>query len=570
MAVTPVPDLTVPQNKGYVDTDTAPIIHSVRWRHLPSRYIFTDVNDVITYHQDGPLVINLDLHTVSYLDVYLRRDVVISEMKIYLRFVRESDNVLIEEPYLVGENGNTMKIEPDPVNGNLSVVKGIAFTQEDLNNGTPMYDFQNMSNEGVYEVWLKTVTDSGNELHVRVPFQWAIATTPPEDGGTTTEPTTPPSVDPDKLHVRYDEYYVTIIEGDSPFTKRPSTHFRMAGVGMLQTPHCYERVETPKQPPIEKPADEPIVGDNPVEPCSLAVSPKQATAEVGKTVKFTLSHGNKSGIVRIDKKYDSNGLQELSDEEFEVLKEGSFSIEFIVVYKDGQECKVAVAVTGTPAPIPEPEPEPEPPTPAPSCQLKATSSKSSMLVNDTFKIDLTHGNTSGIVTTVISYPNDSFTYDDITKTYRALSAGAFVFEIKVKYTDGQECTTHVTVDVSAPTPPPEPPPGTLYCGDDSVANGNSGFGEYKHAVTEDGIYYIKYDFLGAPDRMYLWIGGKLVHDTGSRTYSAGSPFAFRYKPSDGELKVVMNDGSSGSQWRYTLYCPSNAPSDVKASAPLIN
>jgi hypothetical protein len=571
MAVNPVPDLTVPQNVGFVDTDTAPIIHSVRWRHLPARYIYSDVTDVITYHQDGPLVIDINTHNVSYLDVYFLKNVGIVSAQAYLRFVTETDSTLIEEPYTVGEGGKVIEAVADPVNSNLLVMSGIAFTQKDLGDGTPMYDFMSMAEEGVYEVWVKVVTDTTNELHVRIPFQWANLVPGSGDGG---GGTTPPNDGEDHSPTldKFDEYYVTIVEGDSAFTKRPSTHFRLAGIGMLQNPYCFERVETPALTPIIKPADEPIIGDTPAQPCEFEVTPTSKQVKVGSTDKFTLVHKNTSGVLKVALKTDTSAITDLGEGEFEVKKSGTFPAEFITTYIDGQECKYTVSIQGvTPPPPPqEPEPNPDPtpePTPEPNptpftCDLSITGTTTAQ-VGQSVILTLSQGKNNGGVISVAKPSEVNLTgfY-----TFTSQTAGAYQIEFTVTYPEGI-CRKSVTIEFTSP-PPTTPPPGTLNCG--QTANGDSGFGEYTHSVTEDGIYYIEYNFFAAPDRMYVYAGDTLIYDTGTKTYSDGSPFGFNYKPSDGELRVVMNDGSSGTKWSYTLYCPSSVPTDIKTVAPIVN
>lgn len=545
MASTPMPDLTAPQNVGFVETDTAPIIHSVRWRHLPARHIFTDVGEVIRYHENNLLVINMAQHKVSYLDIYLLRNVTLSNMRVYLRFIRDTDGVLIEEPYTIGEGGATIKLENDPVNPELQVVKGIAFTQEDLGNGTPMYDFPSMSNEGIYEVWLKAVTNTGNELHVRVPFEWDLSAIPPTDPDPDPDPNTPGTIG-------YDEYQVIIIEGSSPFTKRPTTHYRMAGVGVLEVPHCFTRIETPGLPSISKPSDDPIVGDKPVEPCALTVVVDKASVNVGEIVKLIPTHVNTSGILDELYVYDTLDFKEVGDGEFESLRSGTATISVTIIYRDGQECTVDNTVTSIQLP--------------PPCTLQAIATKTSMAIGETFKINMVHGNASGVANEDIVYDVASFTYDVATEVYTAKIGGAYMFTIAVEYKDGQRCLVTLAIDVAAPTPPPEPPPGTLLCG--QQAEGGTGFGEFKYQVTETGKYYIAYNFDAADDTMHLWIGGKKVYSSPTTNYDNGSPFSFNYKPSDGELKVVMNDGSTGTYWTYTLYCPSNVPAEVKDSPKL--
>ncbi|MUG00757.1 hypothetical protein ECC01_06710 [Bacillus tequilensis] len=515
MAITPIPDLTIPQNVGYTDTDQNPIIHSIRWRHLPSRHIFPDVHDVITYHQKGPLVIDIQLHSVSYLDIYCLKSAGIVSAKAFLRFVTETDNTLVEEPYLTGEGGKSISLESDPNNPDLLVMRGIAFTQKDLGDGTPMYDFMNMTKEGIYEVWLKCVTDTAKELHVRIPFQWAnLYGEDPSTGGeeVPTEPKDPPKVE-GPLHVQYDEYYLTIVEGDSPFTKRPSTQFRMAAIGVLQNAYCYERISTPPLEFIDKPAEVPLIGDEPSEPCGLKISPSQyLEVKVGEKGKFSLVHSNTSGVLKIAVKVDETAIDDLGNGEFKALRIGTFPIKYVVTYEDGQQCTVTSTVV---------------------VKSKPTGSDG----------DGGNGGTGGT-------GGDGGSGD--TGTGGTGGDGG---------TGGGDTTD------PEPDPAPNDPAPTAYCSD--VINGDSGYNSRKFDVTESGVYYIEYNFFSEPDEMFIYVGGVLKHRTGFHAYSEKSPFGFKYKPSDGKLKITMNRENEGTRWSYTLYCPSSVPDEVKANAPIV-
>lgn len=525
MAITPVPSLTAPQNVGYSETDPRPIIHSIRWRHLPSRYIFSSVSDVITFHQRGLQEIDIKKHSVTYLDIYCRKDVNIKTMDTYLRYVTETEGILIEEPYEVGEGGKDVKLSDDPINPELKVIKGLAFTQKDVGDGTPMYDFVSMTGEGIYELWLKLVTDKDEELHVRVPFVWAnLYGDSPENGsggGSGSQPNEPvqPKVE-GPLHAEYDEYYVTIIEGDSPFTKRPSTHFRMAGVGMLQNPFCFERVDTPPQNSIDKPADNPVIGDEPPEPCALTVSPTTLTVEVGKQGKFNLNHKNDSGVLKIEMVADETAVDDLGNGSFKVLRTGKFNAEYVVTYEDGQECSVDVEIGVVAAPTPP---------------ASGTGD----------------GDGSG----------DGSGSGDGAGDGGGGDSGS-----------GDGGTTE---PAPAPTPKPEPTPDPnpneptqdAYCGD--VINGSSGHNSVTLDVTESGTYYIEYNFFSEEDEMFIYVGGVLQHTTGVQKFSTTSPFGFKYKPSDGKLKITMNNKNEGTRWSYTLFCPNSVPPEVKVNAPIV-
>lgn len=597
--VTPVPDFTFEQNKGFLGSDTTPLIHSLRWRHLGTRYIFSDVDDVVTYHEDGPLTINEILHSVSYLDVYFLKEANIRKMEVYLRFVRQEDGILVEEPYAVGEGGREIKLVDDPSNDSLLVARGISFTQKDLGDGTPMYDFQRMAGFGEYEVWVKVVTADDREIHLRVPFQWEDTAPPPiteEPPEPQPEPDQPPTPKPvtGNLDVRYDEYRVSIVEGDSAFTKRPSTHFRQAAIGILQTPHCETVIETPPSVGETKPSPSPIIGNEPAPPCGLKIVTSVVYKSVGETAAFNLKHTNTSGILRVDKKFDKDNLLDLGDTSLKVLTRGLHEVTFIVTYQDGQECTVTGSIYG----------EFE-------CDFGVTVANSPTTLDKEIQFKLSHGaNAEDLVGVEMVMPSN------ITKTgdYKisSMNAGAYRITFIADYGDGNKCEKSVNVEFTdiPVTPPVTEPPVTeppvvkppitepepdngggsgggdngsgggekdpvpnvpslpVMCGE--IAQGDTGYSKMEHKVTESGIYYIEYNFLSQPDVMHVYAGGKEIYNTGERLYQAGSPFGFRYKPSDGKLIVKMNDNADGTRWAYTLYCPSSVPYEVSSKAKIVN
>ncbi|MGE0979839.1 hypothetical protein [Bacillus cereus] len=615
MALTPVPNLSVPQNKGFKGTDSLPIIHSIRWRHLPSRYIFKDVDDVITYHSHGPLTIDINKHGVSYLDVYFLKDTDIVEVTAYIRFLREKDQLLIEEPYKIGEAGAVIALEDDEVNHELRRVKGIAFTQKDLGDGTPMYDFMNMSKEGIYEVWIKVITGLGKEMHLRVPFQWdnLVPSIPPEKDGHDSDDA---GKDNEKSEYN-DEYYVTIVEGDSAFTKRPSTHFRMAGIGMLKDAGCFKRIETPVLEPISRPSKIQIINDIPISSCGLNLITSRFNKVVGEVVTFSLVHTNKSGILRIDTNYDKNGLKSLGNGTFKIINKGVYKITFIVTYNDGQECITEGTIIGEFI-----------------CELNITGPSLKSHVGDSIVLHLDHGQNSSASNIGVLVQTPPKVMQTGNYTFTSSSPGVYSIKFIVDYGFGV-CEKIVNIEFISKNISPEKPEGgggggkpegeggkpeggggkpegeggkpegeggkpegeggkpegeggkpegeggkpegegekpgknVLKCG--QTAQGGMGYGEYIHAVSEEGICYVEYDFFSAPDRMRVFVNNELIYDTSRKMEKEGSPFGFYYKPDDGELRVVMNDGQDkGSRWSYTLYCGSSVPSDVKLKAEIIN
>ncbi|MGG3797731.1 hypothetical protein [Metabacillus fastidiosus] len=541
MAVTHVPDLSISQNVGFDLMSTAPIIHSVRWRHLPSRYVFTDVDDVITYHQGGPLEIDIKTHTVSYLDVYFLQSANITQASVFLRYLRASDGVLIEEPYKFGEKGTAIALTSDPTNTALQVIRGIAFTQNDLQDGTPMYDFVNMAEEGVYEVWVRAITGTGEELHVRIPFQWANLLPSTGGGGGGTGGTTPPPIDgqdhsPKLEH--YDEYHVTIVEGSSVFTKRPGTHFRMAGIGMLMNPYCYQRFDTPPQPVIDNPVEEPIIGDEPAPPCALTVDRTEVTGKIGDTVTFQLQHTNKSGVLKVEATYDQSALQQTGDTSFTTLATGTYPVTFVVTYNDSQECTVQAQVVCEF-----------------TCVFKVTADQVKVNTGTVINLTFDHGINVGSVAKVDLQLPTGVTKSGAVSTNGAsitsTTDGAHVITVEVDYGNGNICSSSVIIEFEVVGPPP------LECGKLSSGSKN-GKDIRPMSIDTAGTIYIDFDVYEGKDDIAVYdLAGNLIWSITDATFK--HTIVFQYDPlvRGGGIKIAMNENGGGSVWEYVVYCPND-------------
>ena len=126
---------------------------------------------------------------------------------------------------------------------------------------------------------------------------------------------------------------------------------------------------------------------------------------------------------------------------------------------------------------------------------------------------------------------------------------------------------------ASPTPEPKPEipeDGMLVeCGNKVEAGEN--FAEFYYDIPTSGIVYIEYDFYSAKDNMRVYIGDRLVHETGMTSHEKGSPFGFNYDPSMGRIKVTLNEfeGRSGTAWEFVLYCPGQAPQEVVDKAVIV-
>lgn len=432
MSVTPVTDFTFSQNDGFVLTDTSPIIHSIRWRHLTSGYTFINVEDVTVYHETNDLTIDINTTPLSLIDVYFRKSAGITSAELYLRFVRESTGTLVEEPVTIGEGGKTISLL-DATDPDLQEMTGVAFTNQDQGDGTPIYDFLSMAGSGMYELWVKATNSTGT-LHLRVPFQFA--------GLTSTTTTTEP--------IDHDGYIVSVVEGSSPFTKRPTVGFRPAGVGLLKQAFCFSRVLTPPTLSVSNPSPGPISGI-PVTPplCEFEVSPASINGLVGDIVSFVPTHKNTSGVQIIDAIYDTTKLDQISDFEFELLVSGNPTIIFEVVYNDGQMCDYEVTLSvselqlsfscdlsldvSTVAPASSSSPES-------LCQFSITGDDT---VHGEVTIFFSHANTSGVSSLTSSYDTSLLSLASGTNdkhVYKTLADNGNVdLILEVVYNDGQVC-----------------------------------------------------------------------------------------------------------------------------------
>lgn len=336
---TPLPDLTIPQNVGFDTADTSPIIHSIKWRHVPDVVEFSSVGEVITYHDTGVLKIDIQNHKASYLDIYFLRNSTTTNMSVTtrLRYVSPTTSLTVIEPITKGEKGKQLTLTNMDENSTLLHMGSLVFTHIDLKDGSPAYDFTTMANEGVYEVWVACETEDGKELNIRIPFEFSNFDKRDE------KPTDPDEDDHPKEATErkaQDEYVVKIVEGDSPLTKVPSTHFRMAAVALLKKKYCFERMPievkkfetTPPPPPPPPPP-----------PCGLKANIEDDSPSIEDIVKVVLTHSNTIGIVSETYTTDSESLDDKGNGYFKCISEGTASIHVVVSYIDGQQCETDIA-----------------------------------------------------------------------------------------------------------------------------------------------------------------------------------------------------------------------------------
>lgn len=330
-----LPPISSP-SKGYGE-QTGTIITGVRWWDVPHNEVvrFTSGGEVLNYHETHVKVIDAQTDPNPTLEVYLDRDVRDLNHNVYLRY--EKSGQIVEESL-------NISVKNHPEDPNTVILGTIYLYTRDMGDGVPFYDYSSMSGEGMYEIVVRAYDENGDYISIRIPFRFInLESKPP-----TNRDDTKGLKDP-----RIDEYYVAILEGVTPFNKRPATPYRAAGIGILKSRACVARIRTEPRPPINRPADEPVVGTPPSPPCAFRVSPASASGAVGDTVTFSFSHANQSGVLSIDAIYDHNVLDRVTENSFYLKQEGVHEIHFTALYEDGQECVAdTVFVEVVPPPIP--------------------------------------------------------------------------------------------------------------------------------------------------------------------------------------------------------------------------
>lgn len=141
---------------------------------------------------------------------------------------------------------------------------------------------------------------------------------------------------------------MTVIESASPFTKRPSTPFRVAVLGIPQDLFCYEREATENNTEgFTKPAPLPVVPKPPVPVCSIE-SPDAMVIELGEWVTIPMDHGKNSFEKWSTDAEDDKHLKykpKTKDLIFKITELGDYVYTFIATYASGHTCEVTIQVT---------------------------------------------------------------------------------------------------------------------------------------------------------------------------------------------------------------------------------
>lgn len=531
MTILALPDLSNP-SQGYNPTDN-PIIYGFRWTHWSSIHQFQTVEDVLNYHNEHIEVIDVTSNSAPSLIVYFV-GAALSKAEVFLRYMK-NDKVITES--ITFHN----PLEIDPNNSSLRRITGIRFATRNLGDGRPFFDFSNLAGEGPYECLIKATDIGGNFLTVRIPFQFTnLIQQPPEPGQGDEDEETPGVEEPPSGGTQgntvKEEYTLTIIEGVSPFTKRPSTHYRPAAVGVLKGITCVQRVPTPSSHHISNPTDKPIEGIPYIPPpCDFRVTPTQVTGYRGDIVEFYFTHGNDSGVLEIVADYDPSIVEQLEDNVFRLKGEGTTEISFIVTYLDGQQCeavsKVNVQVLF-------------------ACDFSVYPSGGvdTVPVHQSITFEIDHGrnidpDSNRAVRIEREYDTTKMLRNG--DTYTGLEAGSFPIKYTAYYSDSDVCVETVVANFEA-----------LPCG--TTTEGGRGPADHTYNLgSKPGWVEIHYRFFALPDKMEVFDSrGNLVASTnGEKVREEGSPLRFYYEPEMGNIRVIMNDGIEGSRWEYTIGCP---------------
>lgn len=97
------------------------------------------------------------------------------------------------------------------------------------------------------------------------------------------------------------------------------------------------------------------------------------------------------------------------------------------------------------------------------------------------------------------------------------------------------------------------------CGDYDI-NSGSGKVELIHQLTtnQSGTVVIEYDFYGADDTMDVYFANDMttkIAATGVASGAGSLSFYYDHNFDYSKIKIVMNEGITGSSWEYKVFCP---------------
>ncbi|GAA0376676.1 hypothetical protein [Bacillus horti] len=313
-----LPQLLYP-SKGY-GSNTSTLIAGVRWWNetYEEASRFTKGGEVLSYHEEIPIrVIDACIDPTPELEVFVNKALQnLAFVNVSIRYLK--NNRVIEEKIHVDVSS------PHPEDSNINIIGPIKLHTKDLGKESSYYDFSQMSGEGLYEIVVLAYDNNGDYITLRVPFKFINLNSNKE-----------------KKH-KIEEYYYTLIEGASPLSKKPGTHYRAAGVGILKKSACGSRMMTKPSAPISNPSQYPIIESPLFAPCALLVSPSHQNCFVGDTVSFSFSHGNDSGVALMEVDFDSDKLDQIGERSFLVKEAGVYAFQFTALYNNNQECKSQV------------------------------------------------------------------------------------------------------------------------------------------------------------------------------------------------------------------------------------
>lgn len=363
-----------------------------------------------------------------------------------------------------------------------------------------------------------------------------------------------------------DKFRVKIVESSSPLTKRPSTPFRLAALGILEQKYCYEREYTkPFETDFKNPSELPVVPDPKKAKCDIVLATKEYDVDLNVPFEIQLTHGVnenffsgiEGGVALGYKTYVENGkIMAVID------REGTYSITFTVKYSNCLSCTVTIVATAEKVVIP--------PEPVPACEID--------LGNKTYPSDVEGVNIflpvdqqADVATFDIISSNPSvFTMERVDQwTFNAVAmgSGTTILTVNMTFNDSTKCTRNFTwiiegevVDPEPPVDPeptPEPPPvipgvNNMQCGNKiETDNGNRIMSYQVTSKSPNGEYTLSFNAYSIEDDIYVFAGnpkegGQMLGSIKRAYRDQRSPVHFTYT-GDEYIFVQFNTEQSADE-----------------------
>ena len=115
-------------------------------------------------------------------------------------------------------------------------------------------------------------------------------------------------------------------------------------------------------------------------------------------------------------------------------------------------------------------------------------------------------------------------------------------------------TTSTTTTTTRPTTPTSGPPENLACGTTANSGGEGVTTKIHQLARNSGTFQLNRDAYSVPDRFEVFYEGRLIFDSG--VVSGQQTHTITYGPGrDTSVTVRVTGDQSGTQWQYTVSCP---------------